>query len=284
MSLRWLMVGCFSLLAACDGSSTPSDDPQGGNAEGGAAVGGAPTGGSPTGGSPEGGSSWGTVPEQLEALAVTNLTDPASGSVSKTGALVISGSGRDFHVIVDDGTLPTLELDLHSPAESPLDDTILANVLLYAEAPREGSRSIAIERDGGTFYIGSLGDQPGRELMDELLGPGTITWSDEILAEDTDGTFVWSYTNVVVQTDGGVVELAPGEARVLTIDGVDYRIAPTVAFRVSTNPDAVDLPGCQPDDMLGVEVFQVPSMMPDATIPRIGSIAFVGCSGPPSGQ
>lgn len=227
----------------------------------------------------------GTIPEQLEALAVTFPSSPpqTGGLVEVSGAIKIEGAARAFKLSVD-GEKP-LAFDLHSPGDSPLDllDGKTAKVALTPEG--EGGRSVIVSDDTGALYIASFGDRQSVGEVDKVVGANVIRYGEEV-GREGDGTFVWVYKKAVIASDDGDVAFLPGEVKVVKLKGVAYRVVFSAAYQVETDPDADALPACSPADMLGVEILRLPA---EHTVPALvltrpleKEVAFAGCT-PPGG-
>lgn len=219
----------------------------------------------------------GTIPEQLEALEVAFA---AAQPIQVSGALTITGSDRDFHVSVGGE-----QLDLHSPGATPLGSLDGLDGTVQITEQGMGGQSIVISDEAGVVYIGALGDGMSLDAVAEHFGSGFARWGEET-GSQTDGTFVWSYKPAIFATDAGDVELTPGQVETITVEGVDYRIVVSAAYTVGTNPDADELPGCGPEDMLGFELLRVDEPVVASVIERLPDeiVAYVGCTAPGGGD
>lgn len=225
-------------------------------------------------------STTGTVPDQLEAIAV-DAGSSGSGVVDVSGPLTVTGSGRDYTLSVEvEGV--AVPVKVHSPAASPIDKLAGATVTVKTTEGGFGGPSLLVEDDGGLSYAALFGDSAAIGEAEASLGKGFVRWGDEVGSE-TDGTFVWSYRKAVFTTDDGEVTADPGDVKVLKIKGATWRAVVVASYEVSANPDATDLPGCSPEDMLGVEMLRLAEApAPETRIARLSGaeVAFAGCTAP----
>lgn len=244
--IAFLLVGLVgALVVGCDGGTDPEPEPE----------------------------KTGTIPEQLEALEVTFAS---SQPIQVTGELSVTGSDREFHLSVG-----AEELDLHSPGASPLANLNGLQGTVEVTEQGMGGQSIIISDETGVAYVGALGDGMSLNAVAEHFGSDFVRWGEQTGSE-TDGTFVWNYKPAIFATDTGDVELTPGEVETITVEGVDYRVVVSAAYTVGTNPDATELPGCGPEDMLGFELIRVVEPVVSAVIERLPDavVAYVGCTAP----
>jgi hypothetical protein len=221
----------------------------------------------------------GTIPEQLEAFQVTVENDSGS-PVSSSGTLAITGSEREFQIVLDDPAVG-MALEIHTPGATPLTQLDGIDATVELSEMGMGGRSIVISDDDGPLYVGALGDSPGLNRVRELFGEGFVKWGAEV-GTQTDGTFVWTYKPAVFATDDGDVELQPGEVDSIVVAGVEWRVVVSASYEVGTNPDADALPACSPESMLGFELLRVPEPAEITTIARLAEapVAYVGCTAP----
>lgn len=225
-------------------------------------------------------SSTGTVPEQLEALDVAASISQA-GQVVAAGTLTISGSEREYALTVESAEGDRVDIELHSPALSPLATLHDKTVEIELGPTEMGGRSLAISDEAGPAYVATAGDGAGIDLAEKVLGEGFATWGAEVGTE-TDGTFVWTYKKAVLAGDAGPVEVLPGEVTTLEVDGATWRVVVIASYTVDTNPDADELPACSPEDMLGFEALRVQAAAEEAPVRRLANaqVAYMGCTAP----
>ncbi|APR79247.1 Hypothetical protein A7982_04594 [Minicystis rosea] len=222
----------------------------------------------------------GTVPEQLEALAVA----PPGGSHSPTtlsGKISVSGSERDFTLAVDASGQQS-SITVHSPGASPL--AKLAGDAMEIETTEGGfaGPSLFVADADGPAYMGVFGDGAAITAAESRLGKGFVRSGDEV-ASETDGIFVWSYRKAIFKTDDGDVAMSPGEVKMLHFNGATWRAVVIASYQVDTNPDADALPGCSPESLLGFELLRVAEAIADQTpIHRLDKVepAYAGCTAP----
>jgi hypothetical protein len=227
--------------------------------------------------------STGTVPEPLETITITEQQSTAQ-SGSFTGALSVTGEGRDLVLSISSGAATTA-VSLHSPASSPL--AALAGegrtVEIVNEAFEAGP-SLFITDDAGAAYAAVAGDRMALQAAEQRFGAGFVRYGD-VVGSETTSTFIWTYRKAVFKTDGGEVALSPGQVRALSFGGSLYRVVVITSYQATTNPDADVLPDCGPEDLLGFEMARVAKPLAETgDLHRLagGDAAFAGCSVPPS--
>lgn len=227
-------------------------------------------------------SSSGTVPEQLEAIAISTAQSPVQSS-SLSGALTVTGAERDFVLSVG-AAGATTAMNVHTPAASPLAD--LAGDDRTLEIVNEGfgsGPSLFVADAAGPVYVAVAGDGVAIQAAEERFGAGFVRSGDEV-GSQTDGTFIWSYRKAVFKTDTGDVALSPGQVKTLSLGGSLYRAVVIISYEASTNPDATELPGCGPESLLGFELIRVATPVSAASdLHRLAGLeaAFAGCTAPP---
>ncbi len=197
----------------------------------------------------------GTIPEQLEALAVSDglaTYDEATYS----GTATVTGSGRDFEVALDnDGAEnPHTVLTLHTPGLSDL-STLSGRAftaLLHPQGLHE-ERSILLSDESGPVYLADDGDDAWR--FSEFLGADFVTWGD-VVGTSRDSQYTWEYTSARFQTDEGAIDVFPGETTNITLGGARYRAAVLGAYQVTPLPNA-SLPCGGISDFLSYELLRV---------------------------
>lgn len=227
-------------------------------------------------------SSSGTIPEPLEAIAITSQQTTVA-SASYSGAVAVTGADRDFVLSVS-APGGTTALNVHTPAASPI--AAVAGEARTVEVMNEGfgsGPSLFVADDQGPVYAAVAGDGVALQAAEERFGAGFVRYGDEV-GSQADGTFIWSYRKAVFKTDDGDVALNPGQVKSIRLGGTLYRAVVITSYQASTNPDATELPGCGPEDLLGFELFRVAEPVSAVSdLRRLAGFdgAFAGCSSPP---
>lgn len=240
--------------------------------------------GSDDGGEGPGPTQTGTVPEQLEALQVAPAVDNGN-AIEASGALSITGKDREYTLVVTPESGDAIDIELHSPALSPIGALHDKDVQIELSPAEMGGRSVAIHDEAGPVYVATAGDQSGAALADKVLGAGFASWGDAV-GTQTDGTFVWTYNKAVLAGDDGPVEVLPGEVATVEVDGATWRVVVIASYTVGTNPDADQLPACSPEDMLAFEALRVEAAPEEAPVTRLAGVdvAYIGCTAPGGGH
>lgn len=196
-------------------------------------------------------SSSGTPVEELEAIQIK--AEMSTSELTLDGALTVTGEGRDYSLAVAGSPA---KIDIHTPGASDLSSlqgraakvTVRDSISIG-----EGGRVVVVSDDAGPLYV-SVSNDEGDD--NTTFGEGFARWG-EAVSTDEGTTFIVEQTPVVFKTDKGDVSVLPSEAAALTIGGAQYRAVVIAAYRVSVNPDADAVPGCDTPDMLSYELLRV---------------------------
>lgn len=239
-ALALVLAAPFALaIAACNGSTTPSDTPP---------------------------------PEQLEALAVTG--EAQYEEITHQGNLIITGSERDFSVEIEEHDFAS-KIGVHTPGKSDLSKLNgRAATVKLANAGLHEERSIIITDEAGPLYVADVGHGVDSDAM---FGKGFVTWG-EAVATNSDDLYDWEYTPAVFKTDKGDVSVLPGDTETIEVSGASYRVAVIAAYRVTPHPDAA-LPCGGISDLLSYELLRVEEKPAPVKItrPTTAKLAHLGC-------
>ena len=221
---------------------------------------------------------WGTPPDQLEALTVTGLTTGAE--VTESGAVTVTGSDQDFTVTV--GT--AAPLTIHTPGKSDL--SILGGRTLTVDFPVSEAfgpttRTMLVTDAQGPVYVANLGY--GIDT-DTLFGAGFVTYGAPVASvvdqEPAGAGYIETdYGPLSFKGDTGAVSLLPGQVGAVTVKGVVYRVTVIGATDV-TYHDNGQL-ACGPSSTMVYEMLRVATPPTPLQLVRPASLGPIslGCLG-----
>jgi hypothetical protein len=225
-------------------------------------------------------SSFGTPPDQLEAPSVTGLA--TSQEVTQSGAVVVTGSARDFAINVGSNA----SLTVHTPGLSDL-STLGGRTLTFdfpATVPfAPSTRSLLVTDAQGPVYVVDLGPETGIDT-DTLFGTGFATYGtpvasvvDDVTGGSVSGYIETDYTPIVFKSDSGPVSLLPGQVGAVTVKGAVYRVAVIGATDV-TYAGNTEL-GCGPSSTMVYEMLRVEAAPAPLSVTRPASLGAIslGC-------
>lgn len=214
----------------------------------------------------------GTIPDQLEAFEIAG--EQSYESVERQGAVTVSGSERDFHLVLEDTAGP-VDLTVHTPGMTDL-RSLDGRTVTVTLAPMglHQERSVLVADEAGPLYLADVGHGVD---TDALFGAGFVRYG-ETIGTSSDDSYDWEYAPAVFKTDDGDVSVQPGNAGSLVLGGATYRVAVIAAYKVTPHPDA-SLPCGGISDLLSYELLRVETAPTAAKIQRLQSaeLAHLGC-------
>lgn len=187
------------------------------------------------------------------------------------GEAGVEGSDKTWTVSIDGEAL-----ELHVAGASDL--SILDGIELTAEVSERDwseNRTVAISDAEGLVFANALSSD--ESAIVDALGADFIEWGDEV-GSTTDELYRWSYRYAVLHADDGEVEVLPGEATVVEVDGVSWRVVVHASYQVESHPDAA-LPCGGISDLLAFEVLRLESPEEGSLVtrPQDLEVAHAGC-------
>jgi hypothetical protein len=195
------------------------------------------------------------------------------GRIEASGVVSVTGADRDFVITIEDAA-GTRTLDIHSSGRSDL--SLLDGADVTATLPEVlFSRSALLSDSDGPLY---LLDSGGNVADVNALFGREVVGLGELVAEDEDDIYENRYHRIRIAADGGPVELLPGEAAHVEIDGDRWRVAAIAA--VESEPAGSSVPLClAPGRVLSYEMLRVAEAGADEHIirPETAVPAMSGC-------
>ncbi|MCB9763334.1 MAG: hypothetical protein H6739_26445 [Alphaproteobacteria bacterium] len=218
------------------------------------------------------------APDQLEAGgAILSTLEDDFEALDVLGTLSVSGEGQDHTLAIvepDDGLVT---FDVHSPGSSDLalldGREITASLLPFGFSEE---RSLILSDDVGPAYILDAGFS--MDAVNTALGSDVVAVG-EVLAEDSDDTWSWTYVALDLHTDDGLVTLLPGDVADVRIGGHPWRAVAIGGYDREARPHAA-LPGCPVlEDLLSYELLRLDAPAQDDVVVRPADLspAAIGC-------
>jgi hypothetical protein len=183
--------------------------------------------------------------------------------IEASGVVSVAGADRDFVITIEEAAA-TRTLSVHSSARSDL--LLLDGVVVRATLPESlltGRSVLLSDRDGPLYIL----DSGGSAISVNALFGREVVSLGELVAEDEDDVYANRYHRIRIAADAGTVELLPGDAAHLEIDGARWRVAAIAA--VESEPAGNEVPLCMaPGRVLSYEMLRVAEAGADERIVR----------------
>jgi hypothetical protein len=222
--------------------------------------------------------SWGTPPDQLEAITLSGVAQGTA--VSQNGAITVTGSGQDFSLSFA-GVAP---MNVHTPGKSDLSSLNGSTVTLdvpVGEAADPTLRSFVVTDTKGPVYVANIGYGVD---TDTLFGAGFATYGAPVASEIIDlhavsGYEQKDYTPIVFKTDTGDVSVLPGEVASITVKGAIYRVT-TISSTHITYQTSQDF-ACGESSTMAYEMLRVETAPAPLKLVRPAGLSplALGCGG-----
>ena len=187
--------------------------------------------------------------DQLEDFEVTYEGEPAEDGYR--GLATVDGDAKDWTLSLADTELGSQELTMHVPGQSDL--STLDGRELSIELEWSLTPTAVVSDAEGLVFASVAGDNHPDVVA--ALGSDFISFGEEA-GSVQEGTDRWSLRYAVVSTDEGTLELLPGEAEEITVDGTSWRVVVHAAYQVEPGPLSYHPCGFAPD-MLTFEVLRL---------------------------
>lgn len=208
---------------------------------------------------------------QLESgsFATPACADPGVcvGDVVAEGALVVTTSGVNQAFTVGETSFT-----LHSPGSSDLAATAGASVQATVAWDWMLPASLKLTDEFGALYVfeGGVGD---------AFGEFDVSFGAELGSMVDDQDYRRTFTTLVVATDDGPVELTPGDARGVTVNGVAWQFTAIAAYGISTIPGGEYTDCGGETSILSYEAVRVPVLPEPRQLTRPDGLEMASYSG-----
>ena len=206
----------------------------------------------------------------LEPARITPSVAVERGRVDIGGLLQVESAGAETELVVQN---PSTEVVVEVVSPGRADLSAFAGTEVRVALARDvatGAVSVSLlERSGQVLYL--LEPIAPGALTDATFGPGLV-WPANDLGPARGVAWEAELQSAWIRTEGGDVELFPGQPQRVWIDGATYRAVLIAAYDLTSVADGCSLPTAR----LSYELVRVEGDVDETPLVRDPAVSLVG--------